>query len=134
MRQSITADDIIDVRDIIARAEYLEGRAPQTPEDVMPGTGAEREEEAAELDTLAALLDQLNGAGGDEQWRGDWYPVTLIRDDYFRTYAQELAEECGMIPADAAWLARCIDWTQAARELRMDYTSVTYAGVTYWTR
>ena len=134
MRQSITADDIIDVRDIIARAEYLEDRAPQTPEDVMPGTGAEREAEAAELDTLTVLLDQLNGAGGDEQWRGDWYPVTLIRDDYFRTYAQELAEECCMIPDAAAWPARCIDWAQAARELRMDYTSVTYAGVNYWTR
>ena len=117
---TITTDDMIDVRDIIARVEALESWP--------------NEAEIAELDTLTALMDQLNGAGGDEQWRGNWYPVTLIRDDYFRTYAQELAEECGLIPADAAWPARCIDWTQAARELRMDYTSVTYAGVTYWTR
>lgn len=134
MTDIISADDIIDVRDIIARVEALEERTPQTPEDVMPGTGEEREADAAELAVLSALLDELNGAGGDEQWRGDWYPVTLIRDDYFRTYAQELAEECDLIDANAAWPARCIDWTQAARELRMDYTCVTYAGVTYWTR
>jgi len=131
---TITTDDIIDVRDIIARVEELEARAPQTPEDVMPGTGEEREADAVELAQLSALLDALNGAGGDEQWRGDWYPVTLIRDDYFRTYAQELAEDCDLINADAAWPARCIDWDQAARELRTDYESVTYAGVTYWTR
>jgi hypothetical protein len=120
MSDIITTDDIIDVRDIIARVEDLES--------------CPNEEEVAELATLTALLDELNGAGGDEQWRGDWYPVTLIRDDYFRTYAQELAEDCGMIDANAVWPARCIDWAQAARELRMDYTSVTYAGVTYWTR
>ena len=134
MADIITTDDVIDVRDIIARVEYLEDRAPQTPEDVMPGTGAEREAEAAELDTLTALLNELEGTGGDEQWRGDWYPSALIRDDYFRTFAQDLAEDIGAVPADAAWPARCIDWDQAARELRMDYTSVTYAGVTYWTR
>ncbi len=128
------ADDIIDVRDIIARVEVLEERTPQTPEDVMPGTSEEREADAAELATLTALLDALEGMGGDEQWRGDWYPVTLIRDDYFRTYAQELAEECGLIPENAAWPARCIDWDQAARELRMDYSSIEYGGVTYWTR
>ena len=120
MTDTITADDMIDVRDIIARVEDLES--------------CPNEAEIDELAQLSALLDELNGAGGDEQWRGVWYPVTLIRDDYFRTYAQELAEECGMTPGDAAWPARCIDWAQAARELRMDYTSVTYAGVTYWTR
>jgi hypothetical protein len=127
-------DDIIDVRDIIARVEELEALAPETPEDIMPGTGEEREENARELDELTNLLDVLEGMGGDEQWRGDWYPVTLIRDDYFRTYAQELAEECGMIPENAGWPARCIDWNQAARELRMDYSSIEYGGVTYWTR
>jgi hypothetical protein len=120
MTDIITTDDIIDVRDVIARYETLEG--------------TDNVGETLEESELLDLLDALNGAGGDEQWRGDWYPVTLIRDDYFRTYAQELAEDCGMIDANAAWPARCIDWDQAARELRMDYTSVTYAGVTYWTR
>jgi hypothetical protein len=130
MSDIITADDIIDVRDIIARVEALE--AIDGIEDAI--AALDESDDASELVDLRALLDELNGAGGDEQWRGDWYPLTLIRDDYFRTYAQELAEDCGMIDANAAWPARCIDWDQAARELRMDYTSVTYVGVTYWTR
>jgi hypothetical protein len=130
MRQAITTDDIIDVRDIIARVEALE-----TNDGIEDAIAALTEsEDASELVALRTLLDELNGAGGDEQWRGDWYPVTLIRDDYFRTYAQELAEECDLIDDNATWPARCIDWNQAARELRMDYTSVTYAGITYWTR
>jgi hypothetical protein len=127
-------DDIIDVRDIIARVEELEALVPETPEDVMPGTGEEREENALELDELTNLLDALEGMGGDEQRRGDWYPVTLVRDSYFRDYAQETAEDCGLIPEDAGWPSRCIDWDQAARELRMDYSSIEYGGVTYWTR
>jgi len=130
MSDIITTDDIIDVRDIIARVEVLE--AIDGIEDAI--AARDENDDASELVDLRALLADLEGAGGDEQWRGDWYPVTLIRDDYFRTYAQDLAEDIGAIDANAAWPARCIDWTQAARELRMDYTSVTYAGVTYWTR
>ena len=34
----------------------------------------------------------------------------------------------------ASLAATCIDWAQAARELRMDYTSVDFDGVTYWIR
>lgn len=130
MSDIITTDDIIDVRDIIARVEVLE--AIDGIEDAI--AARDENDDASELVDLRALLADLEGAGGDEQWRGDWYPVTLIRDDYFRTYAQDLAEDIGAIDANAAWPARCIDWTQAARELRMDYTSVTYAGITYWTR
>lgn len=126
--------DMIDVRDIIARVEELEALAPETAHDVTPGTSDELEANALELDELTNLLDALEGMGGDEQWRGDWYPVTLIRDDYFRTYAQELAEDIGAVDDNATWPARCIDWDQAARELRMDYSSVEIDGVTYWTR
>ena len=126
--------DLIDVRDIIARVEELENMVPETAHDVTPGDASDLEDLRLELAELVSLLDTLEGMGGDEQWRGDWYPVTLIRDSYFRTYAQELAEDCGMIPQDAGWPARCIDWNQAARELQMDYSSVEYGGVTYWTR
>ena len=88
----------------------------------------------AELTELETLLDDLRGYGGDEQWEGDWYPSTLIRDSYFREYAQELAEDRGMIPDNNAWPCTCIDWDQAARELRMDYTSTEFNGTTYWYR
>lgn len=117
--------DLIDVRDIIARVEELEAEQSSDPMAFDNGD---------ELDTLTTILADLQGMGGDEQWRGDWYPVTLIRDSYFRTYAEELADDCGLIPRDAAWPMTCIDWEQAARELRYDYSGVDIDGVTYWTR
>ncbi len=134
-------DDTIDVRDIIARVEELREERDGlqltldggSQEDV--NALAEWEtDNAEELAELESLLDDLNGMGGDEQWEGDWYPVTLIRDSYFQDYAQELAEECCMIDTNAKWPMTCIDWKQAARELQYDYSSVEVNGVTYWTR
>jgi hypothetical protein len=119
--------DIIDVRDIIARIEELEQEQPDD-DAARDWTGAQ------ELADLIALMSELEGMGGDEQWQGDWYPVTLIRDSYFQTYAQKLAEDIGAVKADAQWPHTCIDWEQAARELRYDYSSVDIDGVTYWTR
>jgi hypothetical protein len=119
-------DDMIDVRDVIARVEQLEAIA----EDV----AAMDADDADELATLTALLESMKGYGGDEEWRGDWYPGTLVRDSYFEDYAQELAGDCGMINADATWPNNCIDWERAARELRMDYSATEFDGVTYWYR
>ena len=109
--------DVIDVRDIIARYEELEELGPD-----------------CELSELRKLLAELEGTGGDEQWRGDWYPVTLIRDSHFKAYAQDLAEDIGAIDRDSKWPHSCIDWNHAARELQYDYTGVDVAGVTYYTR
>ena len=85
------------------------------------------------VERLQAIMSDLDGVGGgDEQWRGDWYPVMLIRGSYFGDYAQELAADCGDYPK--RWPYTCIDWVQAARELQMDYTSTEIDGVTFWYR
>lgn len=129
-------DDIIDVRDVIARVEELrEARDEYDEYHNTPGAWAAVDDgEAEELQSLETLLGDCKGCGGDEQWKGDWYPVTLIRDSHFEDYAQELAEDCGMVTAAARWPNNCIDWAQAARELQYDYTGVEFDGVTYWTR
>lgn len=143
MAQDITnTDDLIDVRDIIARVEELREERdgfvighPNGHEEPAPEQWAEEnEDEAEELETLESLLEELKGYGGDEQWEGDWYPITLVRDSYFKDYAQELAEDIGAIKADATWPNNCIDWDQAARELQTDYSTVEFDGVTYWYR
>jgi hypothetical protein len=135
--------DVIDVRDIIARIEELREEREALADDAAGGPEGSTEDQAltawdadegTELADLLALMSELQGMGGDEQWEGDWYPVTLIDDVYFKDYAQELAEETGDIPADSVWPMTCIDWDQAARELRMDYSSVEVEGRTYWTR
>lgn len=113
------ADDIIDSRDVIARIEELEAI-----EDLDPGS-----EESFELATLKSLAEEASG------YAPDWeYGECLIRDSYFKDYARELAEDCGMINRGASWPNDCIDWDRAARELQIDYTAVDFNGVTYWIR
>jgi hypothetical protein len=134
-------DDVIDVRDIIERVEDLRGECDSRAQDFIDyhedkGTNVhwdegeakwaeEYPEDARELAILEDFLSDLKGYGGDEQWEGDWYPVTLVNADHFTEYAQELAEEIaepGM--RDAAWPYRHIDWEAAANELQQDYSTV----------
>jgi len=126
--------DIIDVRDIIDRIEELGSdiEALQDSEQMADQQVADETED--ELQALTAIMAELAGYGGDEQWRGDWYPLTLIRESHFQDYAQELAEDIGAVNRDATWPNNCIDWKQAARELRMDYSAITIDGVTYFYR
>lgn len=107
--------DVIDSRDVIARIKELEG--------------TEDADEQTELKALLALQEEAEGYSPD--WK---YGATLIRDSYFEDYARELADDIGAIKSDAQWPATCIDWKQAADELKQDYTSVEFDGVTYWVR
>ena len=119
-------ESILDVQDITDRVEFLEETSK-----LMALLEEDDHEEYAEL---MALLEEMRGYGGNHQWRGDWYPDYLIRDTYFKEYAQELADDIGAIKSDIGWPYSCIDWDRAARELQMDYTSVEYQGVIYWYR
>lgn len=112
-------EDVLDVRDIIETIEEYENDDELDNDDVTD---------------LRELLSELAGNGGAHQWRGDWYPVTLVRDSYFGDYAQQLAEDIGAIPEDFSWPASYIDWDAATDALQMDYTSVEFDGVTYWYR
>lgn len=113
-------DDQFNIRDVIARFEEIED--------------TEDDDEIVERSAVLSFLEKMKGNGGGEQWRGDWYPLGFIADHYFEDYAQELAEDCGMINKDAAWPNTCIDWEQAATELQQDYSSVDIDGTTYWYR
>jgi hypothetical protein len=141
------SDDVIDSRDVIARIEELEEleTAIEDAAEFLQSCGDDEKERATELleeaesdmddddrdelRALRALAEQAEGYAAD--WR---HGETLIRDSYFEDYAQELADDIGVIPKDLGWPRSCIDWEQAARELQMDYTSVEFDGVTYWIR
>ena len=127
MTNKLNTQDTIDVRDIIARYESVENAVTASDADTVSANTL------AEALTLGALLDDLKGNGGDEQWRGDWYPGSLIRDSYFQTYARELLEDCGDIPRDLPAYIQ-IDWAATARNIRMDYLSCEIDSVIYWYR
>jgi hypothetical protein len=112
--------DTIDVRDIIARYEELEDAVDGLPD-------------AEERCLLASILDDLKSNGGDEKWRGDWYPVTLISERTFEDHVRELLEDCGTIPKDLPWFV-AIDWETTAQHVQGDYTFVEIDGTTYWYR
>jgi hypothetical protein len=118
MRREISnQDDLIDSRDIIARITELEE------------TEERDEDEQAELEALTALQDEAEDCCTD--WR---HGETLIRDSYFRRYAEQYADDIGAINGDAHWPNCCIDWERAARELQQDFSSAEFDGVTYWVR
>jgi hypothetical protein len=117
-------DDIIDVRDIIERFEELETEMPDDDADVKNWPRLH------EWTAVGALLSDLCGNGGDEQWRGDWYPVTLIRDSYFEQSMDEMVADCYTLPELPSFMTVTLDYVA----LQMDYTSTEIDGVTYWYR
>lgn len=122
--------EIIDIRDVIARYEELE-----SIKDNEGGTFNEvlSDDEEDEYKTIRTMLDDIQDCGGDEEWRDHWYPITLVRDDYFVDYAQDLVVDCGYIPADLpSWIA--IDWDKTAEAVQEDYTLVTIGSEDYWYR
>lgn len=145
-------DDVIDVRDLIEHYEELETEllACFNEQQTIEGDDTETDnpddsafqewlkvtthEDALNFLVIYHTLKDLESNGGDEQWRGNWYPVTLIADNHFQNYAQELAEDCGMTDRPAGWPYYCIDWEYAARELKHDYSSTHIDGLTYWFR
>ena len=129
MTTPTNTDDVIDSRDVIARIEELEEECEAYNDDSdneIPW-GQQCPEDFAELKALQVLAEQAEGYCSD--WR---YGAPLIRDSYFQTYAREYAEDVCELPT--SWPTNCIDWEQAARELRMDYTGVEFDGVIYWVR
>lgn len=57
---------------------------------------------------------------------------TLISEDTFEDYAQELVSDLGLIPEGLSDLISSnIDWAGVAQDLRSDYSSVTLDGVEY---
>jgi hypothetical protein len=117
----LRGDKYIDGRDLIARLEELRSDRDNAIEE-----GEQFDEELAEeLGAMEAIEDELPSRGDSE---------TLIREDYFVEYAQQLAEDIGAISGNENWPLTCIDWDKAADELRQDYTSIEFGEFTYYMR
>jgi hypothetical protein len=108
--------DRLDTRDLI---EWLEA---QDPED--------DSYDEAECEQVAWLIKDLE-ENCDEQPR---YGIQLIPKNDFKEYAQEFADDCGLLKDNLTWPYTCIDWDWAANELAVDYYEVEFRGVTYLAR
>lgn len=145
------SDDVIDLRDVIERFEEIEADlliAFNEQQDIEgDDTNTDDPEDSAfiewleftthddieEYKEIKVILDELKGCGGDEQFRGDWYPITLISESYFTDYCQELVQDIGDLPRDIpSYLA--IDWEETADNLKVDYSEIDIDGTTYYFR
>jgi len=84
--------------------------------------GTDEQEELEELDNLESEIGR--------NWRDG---ESMIPEDEFEDYARELADDLGSTKGNE-WPFTCVDWERAARELAMDYTTVSYQGEDYYVR
>jgi hypothetical protein len=60
------------------------------------------------------------------------YGVTLIDEDDFEEYCEELVSDIGDLPRDLpSYISNNIDWSGVADDLRVDYSAVNFRGTTY---
>lgn len=124
--------DIIDSRDVITRMDELQD---QYIADINGEEGSSwTDEDQRELITLEDLARQ--GESNAEDW---YHGSTFIRYDYFTEYAKDLAMDTASDPEhlrmmNDEWPFNCIDWEKAADDLLVDYSEVTFDGVTYYIR
>lgn len=144
----LRGEDIIDSRDVIARIEDLESDV-----ESLYQTWLEEYNEISEIklednsdtrerfdqehhdEDIVEELRALKALADDASSSPDWsYGEGLIKDSYFETYAEQLADDIGAIDRNANWPINCIDWEKAAEQLKQDYMSVEFDGETYWIR
>ena len=117
-------DELDEAREALKEAGLTDEEIDKAEEVKERLTDAESEfgeAEAKELEELTELLEQC-------------YGETLIPCSDFTEYAEQFAEDIGAVADPSSWPCTCIDWERAARELAMDYTTVTYQGTDYYVR
>lgn len=113
----------LDSRDLRDLANELDDLREQREND-----GSDDEHDAERLAALEGLERDL----GDLHIAAN-HGVYLIHEDDFADHARDQAEE--LIGQDMRqWPFTCIDWDQAADDLKHDYTVIEFDGNTFYTR
>lgn len=115
--------ELIDSRDVTERIEELE--------EIL-GEELDIDDTHFEDDTLAAEYKKLLALQEQCETIDDWeYGTTLIHEDYFEEYMDEMIEDCYEFPKNLPfWMSLTIDYDA----LTQDYTEVDFDGVTYYVR
>ena len=143
--------NIIDTRDLHDRLQELKDMQDEIQnkkdeleklENYIPDEEeqAEYDEEHAEI--LKAIIDLESDFDKDEQEELDelenmeseipeWqHGETLIPEDDWVEYCEELCKDLGYISQDFPWWIE-IDWDKTAENIRQDYSEIEYQGTTY---
>jgi len=82
-----------------------------------------------EYEAIRDFCQELEGYGDLE------HGETLIAEDYFEEYAEELTKDCGYIPDNLpSYIENNIDWEGVADDLKLDYTEAYFEGIAYLMR
>jgi hypothetical protein len=131
----LAGEDSIDSRELIDRQTEVEERITEL-EEVTAETIENPEDLAEEFDELQELREELDQLVSlRDQGIPDYeYGAAFIHEDFFADYARQLADDIGAIDDNHGWPLNCINWEQAADQLKMDYMEVQINGIDYWVR
>ena len=125
--------DFIDSRDVQTRINDLEIDIQDIREieddednDTLPDI-SELEALQQELASLEAFKDEAMNC--TSEWDDG---ATFINEAYFETYAREFAVDIGAVNPGAQWPLDCIDWAEAAEELKQDYATAEFDGQDFY--
>lgn len=112
-------EDIIDTRGLADRWREEAGE-PEFDEG-----------EGEEIQAFAVALGMPDDEPDVDVWLDGFEPPGLIHERYWQQYAEQFAEDVGMIERDSS-MSTYVDWEKYADDLRMDATSFDTAHGTYY--
>jgi len=144
-----SSDNYIDPSDVEIEADEYEDSIECKLEEIsmkeLDIGDLDEIDDAEEIDELqselADLRDELEGLKEEaldifelrdecnDYARGE----TLINEDIFAEYIEEMAVDCGDIKTNS-WLYSYIDWERVAEDSKMDYTTITWRGQDFYVR
>jgi hypothetical protein len=136
---------VLDTRDLIERRDELK----QSVLDSFLETFEHYEERTESFEDILFNEEEI------QDWKEDWsdeideicqidniedtlssefeYGITLVREDYWEEYVEDLLIEIGYLPKDLpCWIE--IDWVSTAYNVKQDYDEVEYQGDMYFGR
>ena len=135
---------ILDTRDLIEKRDELKEQIltsfKETFEHYAEDTDSfeeilfEEEEIQAWVEIWQDELKEIEEINEIEEECSEFqYGETLIREDYWEEYCEELCIDCGYISKDFPnWIE--IDWNATANNMSADYTTVNYQDEIYYIR
>jgi hypothetical protein len=116
----ILADAVQEAEDALEECQDDEEREElqKALDDAMADFGDDEKEELEELDNLESEIPEWSDGN------------TLIPEDEFTDYVQEMISDIGDLPRNIPWYI-VIDWEATAENIKADYSTVEYQGETY---